>query len=335
MKNKSNIEFDRQFKNFEHIQNLKNIILENLKPVINNDFILLDVPNHRNIGDSLIWHGELIFFKHLTHKLKGQYNADTFDFSMSLSTNTVILLHGGGNFGDLYRKFQSFRLKVIDKYPLNRIIILPQTIYYDNSYLLEEDLKLMNLHKDLYICVRDKASLDLIQPLFESSRIFLLPDMAFFLDFSSFHNNLNQKRKVLFLRRTDKELFYDEHSNNVNFEIKDWPSYSNNRLVNFFLNKFDSIESKLSYFLKYLPLSKYFIDDAYGLKSRKGMVNLTNKGIDFFYHYDVIYTSRLHGLILGVLLNKEVHIIDNIYGKNSNFYNTWLKSFERIYWSQK
>ncbi|MCY9421777.1 pyruvyl transferase, partial [Bacillus paralicheniformis] len=33
----------------------------------------------------------------------------------------------------------------------------------------------------------------------------------------------------------------------------------------------------------------------------------------------------LHGHILSCLLGKENVVIDNSYGKNANYYNTWMK----------
>jgi pyruvyl transferase EpsO len=46
--------------------------------------------------------------------------------------------------------------------------------------------------------------------------------------------------------------------------------------------------------------------------------------IDFMSQYDEVYSTRLHGGILAMLLGKKVHMIDNTYGKISSLYNTWL-----------
>ena len=53
-------------------------------------------------------------------------------------------------------------------------------------------------------------------------------------------------------------------------------------------------------------------------------------GINFINRYEVIYTTRLHVAIIGVLLNKETYLFDNIYNKNSALYNTWLKDTDHI-----
>ena len=55
------------------------------------------------------------------------------------------------------------------------------------------------------------------------------------------------------------------------------------------------------------------------------------EGVKFINEYEEVYTTRLHGYILSVLLAKRVYMIDNSYGKNSNFYNTWMTDFENSY----
>jgi len=45
--------------------------------------------------------------------------------------------------------------------------------------------------------------------------------------------------------------------------------------------------------------------------------------------FDSIHTSRLHGFILANLLNKEVHLIDNSYGKNKRYFQTWMKKSKK------
>ena len=46
-------------------------------------------------------------------------------------------------------------------------------------------------------------------------------------------------------------------------------------------------------------------------------------GVEFINHYGVIYATRLHAAILGLLLGKKVHLIDNSYNKISAFFETW------------
>ncbi len=59
----------------EKIGQLRQIISDTLTPLITRDYLLLDVPYHGNIGDTLIWQGETDFLNTLPYKCKGVYSA--------------------------------------------------------------------------------------------------------------------------------------------------------------------------------------------------------------------------------------------------------------------
>lgn len=54
-------------------------------------------------------------------------------------------------------------------------------------------------------------------------------------------------------------------------------------------------------------------------------------GIEHISKYNRVYSNRLHGAILAILLGKETYIIDNSYGKNSHYYDSWLKKSNKIH----
>lgn len=329
----------KSFVNKERIENLRNIVRKNLGPLINDDFVLLDVPNHRNIGDLLIWEGELEFLKEIPHKLN--YSCNIFTYRENkIMPKDVILLHGGGNFGDVWRLNQDFRNSIIEKFHNNRIIVFPQTVHYSGGNdFIEKDAQLFNSHPDLTICVRDKISYDFAKVHFNRCNILLLPDMAFFLNFESFQG-LKKTDKTLILKRLDKELGSDKpiakiksflDQSNALTEIKDWPGFIESgtfmRKIQYYLIKMEIILSK-----KMINSSFFnaFVDDDHGLKGKNYKNNLIKKGIEFINNYDTVYSTRLHGFILSVLLNKKVFIFDNSYGKNKNYFDTWLSDFENV-----
>ena len=51
--------------------------------------------------------------------------------------NGIILLQGGGNFGDLWQAHQSFRERVIQDFPHKKIIQLPQSIFFSEEQILK------------------------------------------------------------------------------------------------------------------------------------------------------------------------------------------------------
>jgi exopolysaccharide biosynthesis predicted pyruvyltransferase EpsI len=304
------------------IDELKGKIIKELTPFVKSDYVLLDLPYHSNIGDILIWEGEESFLKNLPFKCLGRSSSDSFNFKKNLISTATIFLHGGGNFGDMYPKHQNFRLKIIEKYSENPIIIFPQTISYSDELQLKEDALLMGLHKKLVICARDQRSYDLLTKYF-SNTILLLPDMAFCIDANKWHSLLKVlNNRELFLKRNDKELSnkYDYNfagsTHNI-IDTKDWPTKESNNLIHKILTKPIHPRSPfkvLSNFYAYTIYRPY----------------LVNKGVNFLSKYDYVFTTRLHGAILSLLLHKKFTFFDNSYGKNKGFYDTWLKDVDGI-----
>ena len=98
--------------NLQVISKLKILISESLTPLINNNYVYLGLPYYTNIGDTLIWEGTREFLQ--TVKYKCLYSTDNrYFYPRTLSKDTIILLHGGGNLGDLYREHSLFRKKII------------------------------------------------------------------------------------------------------------------------------------------------------------------------------------------------------------------------------
>lgn len=148
----------------EKINQLKTLIEQTLDPILDGEFILTDLPYHTNIGDILIWQGENDYLKSRGLRCLGQTSAQTFQFP-DLKPSTIILLNGGGNFGDLWTTSQEFRLKIISRYKRNRIVLFPQSVWYENKNLITKEAQILADHKDLILCARDHTSFNFFQPI--------------------------------------------------------------------------------------------------------------------------------------------------------------------------
>lgn len=297
---------------------LKNIIYNRLYPLIDNNYVLYEVPFYNNVGDLLIWEGENQFLKSIKYKMVDCCSIYTYKENKHLSSNIIILLQGGGNFGDIWRVHQEFRLKIIQEHPNNKIIIFPQTVYYQNHKTMLRDAEIMKQHKNLTICARDIVSYNLLKKYF-SNNILLVPDMAFCIPPKQLlsHISHNQTNKTLYLKRKDKEFKNGIKHNfeNQSIDIYDWPCMTHNDFV--------QILFKIFLRLKSYKLSLWYAQHIY-----KGY--LIKNSVKFVSQYKEIYTSRLHTSILCTLLERKHHILDNSYGKNKNFYDTWFKDLEDV-----
>lgn len=297
------------------IDELRTDIYNKLSSLINNDYILVDLPYHSNIGDILIWEGERHFLSKLPYKCLYKSSMYTYK-KQNIDKNTIVLIHGGGNWGDVWRGSQEFHLKMIREYPHNKIIVFPQTVHYHNLLNLNQDVAIASEHPNLIICARDSNSYDLLKRNYIFSTILLVPDMAFCIPLSYLAQYKKQCRNVhLFLKRSDKELApFNMDKFKFSYEVKDWPSMENKSMSALFL-KVLTIAQRL----KLIPttLVDYFAENFV-------RENLIKKGVKFLSKYDSIYTTRLHGAILALLLGKNFFLINNNYGKNKNFFKTWL-----------
>ena len=289
---------------------LRRIIGEQLTPLIDSDYIYLDLPYYSNTGDALIWMGTEHFLKDIPHKCLGRHNIDTFDFR-PLPSDTVLLLNGGGNFGDIWRQHQDFRLRVIQQYTENPIIVLPQTVFYESEDILTADVQEMNRHHHLTICVRDTHSVELLKQKGFSGRLLTLPDMAFCIDREwLLTNKIGISKDTLLLLRKDKESPLGnirEDITSADLDIKDWPNLNKSlRTALRYIRKHTATETDNYFQTNYLP-------------------ERIKEGVEFVSAYKTVFSTRLHVVILRLLLGLPVKIINNSYGKNLDFYDTWLK----------
>lgn len=300
---------------------LQGTIKELLSHLINGNYVLLDVPYYTNIGDTLIWEGTRQFLKTLPYKCLYTASVETYKYR-PLPKDTVILLQGGGNFGDLWRRHQEFRQTVIKAYPENRIIILPQTVFYKEEKTFEEDAMIMNSHKDLHICARDAKSLEYLKKAL-ACNLLLVPDMAFCISKKTLDKYRKEEtEKALFLKRNDPELCEYDFASYIKetgelLHTGDWPTMEKEFKTKKHLDRLISRR----YRLKRIP-------DIYADRIFRPFQ--VRKGIEFVSQYRKVYTTRLHVAILSVLLGKEIIFFDNSYGKNSSFYETWLKGVEKL-----
>src|SRR5262249_17760302 len=115
----------------------------------------------------------------------------------------AILMCGGGNFGDRWPKHQQFRLRLLEDFPDNQIIIFPQTTGFLSNAYLRHCAEAFGRHSKVTICARDVVSEHQLKGYFPKARLCLLPDMAFML------GHMRRKGKprynVVWLARTDQE----------------------------------------------------------------------------------------------------------------------------------
>lgn len=176
--------------------------------------VLLNTHEGINVGDYFINIAERYFLRKYFSDVSfveitaGQYFRERKYVKSRISDDFIILISGGGYMGSLWMEFGENNIRnIIEDYPDNKIVILPQTMFFESSQKgRQEELKssiIYNKHSKLTICLRDRISYELAARLFDNKvKRLLMPDMAMIIDksFDSF------KRDGFILSfRTDKE----------------------------------------------------------------------------------------------------------------------------------
>ncbi|MCY8282202.1 polysaccharide pyruvyl transferase family protein, partial [Bacillus inaquosorum] len=183
------------------------------------EIIYADYPLYGNVGDLFIMKGTEAFFKEHEIRVRKRWNPDNFPVGRKLDPNLIIVCQGGGNFGDLYPYYQGFREKIVQTYPNHKIVILPQSIYFQNKDNLKRTAEIFSKHANLHIITREKASYATAQDYFTSNHIKLLPDMAHQLfPVVATQQPINQKLRFI---RTDHEA-NKELQEDAKAESYDW-----------------------------------------------------------------------------------------------------------------
>lgn len=290
--------------------------LNNLtKEIKNKKVIYIDYPVHHNIGDHLIYLGALRLLKQGGFKIVSQLSVYSYTSQRleklikKYNGNVTIVLHGGGNFGDLYESHQNCRLDIIYKFQDVNIVLFPQTIFYKDKNKLLEHQKITAAHPNLSFFVRDKNSLSMASLLCKNS--YLSPDTA---------HKLWQNEKFLGIKKTTK-------NNKLNFRRRDIESKEKSKTGFDWEDLITQHDIKFKDFLiKYnsryhSELLNWVLCKLWGWQS----LLLCRKAAKYFVNFNQIETDRLHGHILSSLLDIENKVHDNSYGKNYAYISQWTE----------
>ena len=300
---------------------------------------LLDHPNHSNIGDNLIWLGEVFYLKRELG-VDIAYACDSKNFSAQemeeRAGKSPILLHGGGNLGDLWTFYQKFRESIIQKYRDRPIFILPQTIYFKDPANIQPVADIFNAHGNLTIFVRDDRSYEIATTHFQNCRIVKSPDAAFeMVDMPGPALAPPCRNVPLYLARKDREAnqaYAIDRLNVPDLVADDWGNHIYHytptsrawtpaeRLHVTWENKRQWISRQLwKFFHPYASA----LDGSYDPQAHRKSWVFMHHGIFQLLRYRPIIANRLHGHILCVLLGVPHVLLPNTYYKNESFYQAW------------
>lgn len=277
------------------------------------------LPNRGNLGDVVIATSEYQFFN------DNNYNYTVMD-TQNIPQDDFTLVYGGGGLWTKYYDFSDvtdiFKLKNIKK-----IIILPSSFNEcDNLFDVVDER--------FTIFCREEKSYNYCLSKNKKAEFILSNDMALELNID-FYKNSNKK----YVKNIDSTLVKDiynklylPYKNIFKFipDIFKNITYKNDKAIGYFLRHdiesktdWSNFDIKLNEDLSQI-LGSYCIDSSFSKILTKVFLSMIDT-------VDVVVTDRLHVGICGYLLNKEVILIDNSYGKLSSVYNYSLESYKNVH----
>jgi exopolysaccharide biosynthesis predicted pyruvyltransferase EpsI len=283
---------------------------------------LVDFPRHRNAGDSAIWLGEVTALRALGVAVRASCDRTTYSPS-SLRRKVgdhPILLHGGGNLGDLYPTHQQLRERILTDFRGHPTVQLTQSIQFNDPANLERMRRVVAQHGALTIIVRDERSEAIAREKFDA-RIERCTDLAFAI--GPIARPRRARVPVLRLARIDKEAARrDEQLVAPTF---DWLAPPASRRVRARFAASDGLVQVAvggGRMPGLLPASSHKLAyDAYARQNVDRAARLLSGG-------EVVVTDRLHGHILCALLGIPHVLVDDKYGKVGSFYASWTSGLQ-------
>lgn len=289
--------------------------------------VCVDEPLHRNIGDHLIHLGMERFFREHGMRVAARvhrYNYSRRWLGRALSAQTILVCSGGGHLGNLYPWHQALRAQLMVDFPHHRIVILPQSLYFSRPESRHPFVSQFNRHPDCHVFLRDRDSLAQAEQI-KLHRIYLAPDMAHALypldtqGHTPVHGFYPAVERRYLLRRDREALSYSKACNGSEFMpgkgFWDWPD-----LVRVEDTLVLAAIASSSWIARGVGPCPYADDALDWIRAR-----LVQRGLALFSTCEEVVTSRLHGALLGLLLNKRVTLLPSLTGKSTSYYHTWLK----------
>ena len=269
-----------------------------------NRLILIGSPEHQNLGDHAISIAEIEFLKdefpkYCTVEITGNHFRNGKQFIKKfINKSDIIFITGGGFIGDLWEDEEILVEDIINAFCENKIIIFPQTVYFDSdSKHFNILLNAINNCNYLTVYCRDFNSYEFIKKNF-SVNVGYYPDMVLYNRVKDMGITRNG---ALICFRDDKECAL----NNRNDIIKYVESKCSVKMISTVLDSFVGINDR----------NKKIYDLFFTISSAK-----------------IFITDRLHAMLFSYLTKTPCIFFDNKSHKVSGVFK-WIEKCNYIYYA--
>ncbi|AGK95889.1 polysaccharide pyruvyl transferase family protein [Clostridium pasteurianum] len=269
--------------------------------------IYLLSPLHGNMGDQAIAYATLKFYQEQFSDYKIiEFDRDSiyseyFAIKNCLNKDDIIVLHGGGNMGNLYMQEEKPRRFIINNFRDNKIISMTQTISFTNDEFgkkeKEKTQQIYNKNKKLILLAREDTSYNEMIKLF-TVNVIKVPDIVFYL--ADTMDSDKNRTLITTCLRSDKESIWK--------------------------NKKDKFKDRLQSEYNDVFIYDTVINRQVTFKSR---IPELNTMWDNFKKSKVVVTDRLHGMIFCVITKTPCIALKSLDHKVVESYK-WIKDLDYV-----
>lgn len=248
------------------------------------------VPTHSNLGDQAqACCIEKYFRKFFSDHIVFLLSNNAFDFyeekilmilKEKIKETDLIFFQSGYTFTGIH-PYENMHRKIVENFPYNKIVFLPQTVKFKNQKILENVQNFYGKYDNIYFFARDKISYDIYKSIFPEHRnVHCFPDIVT-TEIGNYDFNNNERNGILLCVRNDVEKLY--------------------------------LFQEISLFKEKLQkIAKVSLSDTNSETKENSLKEYWKKieeTIDDYAQYQVIITDRYHGTIFALIANTPVIIL--------------------------
>ena len=270
------------------------------------NIVIFGTPNHGNLGDHAIFFAE----KQLLERYfptGNVFGVNMTDFAHEVQTlrkllrgEDLLILTGGGNLGNQYMDDEIIRREVLARFPDNRVVMFPQTMYFteddEGTNQKNKTAEIYNRHKDLWLTARDERSFAEMKKIF-SGRVRLLPDVVLTWK----RQGQPDRRGALLLLRNDAEGV-------LNIKARQ-------KLRETLLSVYGTVEETDTD----IEIAESLQDPRKALEDKLIQIGKA----------ELVVTDRLHGMIFSAIMQTPCVALDNYNHKIAETYK-WVQELDYV-----
>ncbi|MBW9093092.1 polysaccharide pyruvyl transferase family protein [Microbacterium jejuense] len=299
------------------------------------DVALLDAPALINVGDSMIWQGQVEYMNRLGHRIRYAADMQSYDarrLKRSMPDGGIVMLRGGGNFGDLWVGHQNFRERVAQELRNCEIVQLTQSVMFRDPARAAQANKVLSAHPSFTLLVRDDLSMERAREQLPDVKIERAYDMA--LGWTPRRTAEPTPGRVVVIARRDREASsglaeaseawrtpYDVH-------VTDWGSHARYPSRWGATRKLLKQNGKLVY-RQWPSLPQPTIERSLRYLNRWNL----DSAVDLFSQAQAMVVDRLHAHVIASLLGIPHVVLDNDHGKISSVFHSYTGQFSTAHYT--